>query len=98
MSRTSAFGCVARMVLISGSRTGFTPPPRCAPSLDRRRRTAAADAAPADADPADSAAAALRGARDLPARLAVPGLRGRARGPGAAAPAPVRAAVPSPAG
>src|SRR5216684_1857649 len=39
MSRTSAFGCVPRTVLMSGSSTGFMVAPRCAPSRASRRRT-----------------------------------------------------------
>src|SRR5215469_1659104 len=41
MSRMSALGWVARTVLVRGSSTGFTPPPRGAPRRARRRRTAA---------------------------------------------------------
>src|SRR5215470_365051 len=47
MSRTSALGCVARTVLISGSSTGLVPPPRGAPRRAGRRRTAAVPAAAA---------------------------------------------------
>src|SRR5215472_14511495 len=42
----SAFGCVVRTVLTSGSSTGLTPPLRVAPSRASRRRTAAAPEAP----------------------------------------------------
>src|SRR5215469_5001384 len=42
----SAFGCVVRTVLTSGSSTGLTPPVRVAPSRASRRRTAAAPDAP----------------------------------------------------
>src|SRR5215475_2787408 len=41
MSLMSALGCVARTVLVRGSSTGFTPPPRGAPRRASRRRTAA---------------------------------------------------------
>src|SRR6202050_5859150 len=51
MSRTSALGCVARTVLISGSSTGLAPPPRGAPSLASLRRTAAVPAAAALVSP-----------------------------------------------
>src|SRR5215472_7273985 len=51
MSRTSALGCVARTVLISGSSTGLVPPPRGAPSRASRRRTAAVPAAAALVSP-----------------------------------------------
>src|SRR6516225_10538731 len=46
MSRISALGWVARTVLISGSSTGLTPPPRVAPSRASRRRTAAPPVVP----------------------------------------------------
>ena len=93
MSRTSALGWVARMVLISGSSTGLTPPPRCAPSRARRRRTAAADEEPAGTAAPGRAGCAAR-AGDLPARFEAldprsgawcPGLR---RGPQPAGPGP----------
>src|SRR5215831_12705172 len=41
MSLMSALGWVARTVLVNGSSTGFTPPPRGAPRRASRRRTAA---------------------------------------------------------
>src|SRR5713101_3927474 len=41
MVRTSAFGWVARTVLINGSSTGFMVLARCAPSLASLRRTPA---------------------------------------------------------
>src|SRR5215831_17690019 len=53
----SALGCVARSVLISGSSTGLVPPPRGAPSLASRRRTAAVPAAAALVSPAGVARA-----------------------------------------
>src|ERR1700689_5143669 len=57
MSRTSALGCVARTVLISGSSTGLAPPPRGAPSLASLRRAAAGPAAAAPGSPEEPALA-----------------------------------------
>src|SRR6202034_4635511 len=62
MSRTSALGCVARPVLISGSSTGLAPPPRGAPSLASLRRTAAVPAAAALVSPEEP----VRAGRTLP--------------------------------
>src|ERR1700734_623638 len=62
MSRTSALGCVARTVLISGSSTGLAPPPRGAPSLASLRRTAAVPAAAALVSPEEP----VRAGRTLP--------------------------------
>src|SRR6202034_4779848 len=58
MSRISAFGCVARTVLMSGSSTGLIVAPRCAPSRASRRRTPTPDAATSAAWPCTAATAA----------------------------------------
>src|SRR5712692_4728111 len=87
-SRTSAFGCVALTVLISGSSTGLMPP-RGAPSLASRRRTPAVPTAPFDGcAPAGGDEAARRGVRGW----AGPGIAGRrATVGGASSPAPATA-------
>jgi len=64
MSRTSAFGCAPRMVLMSGSRTGLIPAPRCAPSRASRRRTPT----PGAATSAGGATVAADLGRSVPAR------------------------------
>src|SRR5580704_8065560 len=58
MSRTSALGCVARTVLISGSSTGLSVVPRWAPSRASRRRTPTPEAATSAAWPCTAATAA----------------------------------------
>ncbi len=82
--RTSALGCVARIVLTSGSSTGLMPP-RGAPSLASLRRT---DAVPATAVPAAPFGACGPGAVDGAARrLAAPDLAAPdSAAPGSAAP------------
>src|SRR5580704_12825644 len=58
MRRTSALGCVARTVLMSGSSTGLSVVPRWAPSRASRRRTPTPEAATSAAWPCTAATAA----------------------------------------
>src|SRR6266702_587152 len=95
MGLVSALGWVARTVLIKGSSTGFTPPPRGAPSRASRRRTPDPPLTPGgagcvrgSADVVDAAAAGRDAARrgctaSRATSLSSPGLAVPACSPGA---------------
>src|SRR5205807_602296 len=85
----SALGWVARTVLINGSSTGFTPPPRGAPRRASRRRTPAPPLLPGEEGAGDVGGAA--GAAAAGPAGGEPAGRGAAV-PGATSPASPRAA------
>src|SRR5260370_42446019 len=90
MVRTSAFGWVARTVLINGSSTGFMVLARCAPTLASLRRT------PAWLGEAVAAGAATAGGPPPPPPAGPParGERGDAAGAAPAPPLPLPAPGP----
>src|SRR5207247_4641285 len=83
MSLVSALGWVARTVLVNGSSTGFTPPPRVAPRRASRRRTAAPPLAPGGGVGEGAAGPGTPAAAGSAAGPAAGSAAGSAGGPGA---------------